>query len=192
MELDEIFEHSWQLLERGVQNPKSGFHWPVMGTLHDGGRDLGLRTVVLREADRNRRQLICYTDVRASKVKDLRENSRCVWHGYDGKERVQLRLTGHASLHYEDHISHHYWNQDGYKGRPLYQAITTPGTPAETHDETQQRDLTEHENGAGYQHFAVILAEINYIDYLRLRDEGQDRAAFHFVDEAWHPQWLVP
>lgn len=192
MTLEETWQACWELLQMGVSNPKSGFHWPVLGTLHRGGADLGLRTVVLRAADSESRQLVCYTDVRAMKVEDLRESSRCVWHAYDGQERVQLRLGGHATIHHRDDTSLYYWKRDGYQGRPLYQAITSPGAPMAAHAETQKRDTTPDEEGAGYQHFAVITATIGEIDYLKLRDDGQDRAGFMYENDVWRMQWLVP
>jgi hypothetical protein len=101
-------------------------------------------------------------------------------------------MRARAELHQGDELARQAWRRDGHQGRPLYQAWTTPGTAVASWEESQRKDEAPHEEGAGFPHFAVVVAYLQHIDYLQLLKDGQIRAGFTRQGEDWHGQWLVP
>jgi hypothetical protein len=98
-----VESQAWTLLVDGSRNPKDAFYTGTLGTL--GSLGPNLRTVVLRQADPQQRTTVCYSDVRAGKVAELLENPAISWLFWDDGRKVQLRLTGRATVHTNDALA---------------------------------------------------------------------------------------
>jgi pyridoxamine 5'-phosphate oxidase len=193
--LDGVLKEIWKMLARGAASYRDPFHWPVLGTTGKEGPHM--RCVILREFLRPDRVLVCHTDSRAAKVREISRVSKVSWLFYHPKRKVQLRISGHATLHVDDHFADRQWAGTKQPSRLNYCAIEPPGTPVESPssglpDFLVNKVPTLFETEAGRQHFAVISCRIDAIDWLVLRVLGNRRARFQWDETGMKAKWLVP
>lgn len=192
---EEILEHSWAMLAAGVADAADPFHTPVLGTVTPGG--CSLRTVVLRQASRPERLLICYSDRRAAKIREIRQNPRVSWLFYHPRQQVQLRLAGPATLHTGDDLTGREWAATRPASRRNYATVKAPGSPSREPtsglpEEWTLNSPTPAESEAYRPNFAVIACRVDVMDWLRLRAEGHQRARFTWHGDRLSATWLVP
>lgn len=196
LSLHQTEAEAWQLLVNGSQNPKDGFYTGVLGTQTATG--VSLRTVVLREADPVEKTLICYSDVRAAKVQEIRQQARVSYLFWDSEKKIQLRLTGKAAIHASDPLAHKYWEGTSLSNRRSYLAIATPGAqqlkPSSGLPEgLDSREPTQEESERGKSNFAVIITHIEQIDWLFLNNNGHRRASFTYqTGKLISLSWITP
>jgi hypothetical protein len=193
--LDGVLKHIWKMLDRGAANYRDPFHWPVLGTIGQEGPDM--RCVILRQFSISDRLLVCHTDARAAKVRAISNFSKVSWLFYHPKKKVQLRITGHATLHANDHFADRQWAGTKLSSRLNYCAIEPPGTPIESPssglpDFLLNKVPTLFETEKGRQHFAAISCRIDAIDWLVLRVMGNRRARFEWDSAGLNAKWLIP
>lgn len=159
--------------------------------------DINAYTVVLREAYLDDRTLVFYTDVRSKKVDEIQRDNRLTVVAYSHDERLQIILKGKAVIHHHNEIAKQYWRKNGFKGRKSYLAHPAPST---TIDEPADglaylnTDIFEDTDIAGYDNFAVVKLNIEYLEYVKLNREGNRRAKFELdiVSNSWQGRWLIP
>ena len=194
--LTDVERQAWTLLTDGSRNPKDAFYTGTLGTLSPEGPSL--RTVVLRGADPQQRTTVCYSDVRAGKVAELLANPAVSWQFWDDGRKVQLRLTGRATVHTGDALADGHWQLTSPSNRRSYLAGPAPGTaqPFPTSGlpaGLDTREPTEAESAAGRPHFAVIVTQVERLEWLWLARGGHRRAAFRYAEtELAEATWLVP
>ena len=125
--LEEILENTWRMLEKGAARSDDPFHWPVLGTVVNDG--CSLRTVILRQANSEDRTLVCHTDSRAPKVEEIRNQQHISWLFYHPEKKIQVRISGHATLHDDDSFADRQWADSSVTSRLNYCASHPPGTP---------------------------------------------------------------
>lgn len=183
-DLEATRQTAFALLARGVADRRSPFHTPVLGTVgHDG--QPRLRTLVLRGFDAPTRTLRLHTDRRAGKVADIAAEPRVSLLGYDPGQRVQMRVEGRASLHFEDAVADAGWAASRDFSRMCYAIEPAPG------EAIAAPPPAPLDPAAGRANFAVILLCFNRLEWLWLAAGGHQRALFTWGDT---PQaaWLVP
>ncbi len=194
--LPDVERQAWTLLADGSQNPKDAFYTGTLGTL--GAAGPSLRTVVLRGVDPPQRNTVCYSDVRAGKVTELLDNPAVSWLFWDDGRKVQLRLTGRATVHTDDALADGHWQATRPSNRRSYLAGPAPGTaqPFPTSglpDGLDTREPTDAESAAARPHFAVIVTQVEYVEWLWLARSGHRRAAFRYAGTGLADStWLVP
>ena len=193
--LDGVLKEIWKMLDRGAANYHDPFHWPVLGTTGKGGPQM--RCVIFREFLLPDRILVCHTDARAAKVREISEDLNVSWLFYHPKRKVQLRISGHATLHVDDLFADRQWAATKLTSRLNYCATAPPGTPLESPssglpDFLVNKVPTLFETAAGRRHFAAISCRIDAIDWLVLRVSGNRRACFHWDETGMNAKWLVP
>ena len=193
--LEDVLEGIWRMLDRGVSHYRDPFHWPVLGTAGSKGPEL--RCVILREFSRSDRVLVCHTDARAAKVREIARHSKISWLFYHPQKKVQLRITGHATLHADDDFADRQWAASRLSNRLNYLATEPPGTPIDSPssgwpDFLRHRAPTLLDTERGRQHFAAIACRIDAIDWLVLRLSGNRRARFQWDAAGLHANWRVP
>lgn len=191
----DILATIWQMLADGVRDRDDPFHTPVIGTV--GAQGCNMRTVVLREVDPADRLLMCHTDTRSGKMNDMRQHPRSSWLFYHPGAKIQVRLTGQATIHTTDEIAEQAWERTALLSRRCYcgeapglvKDAPASGLPDTLHD----REPTEAESAVGRPHFAVIRCQIDWIDWLQLHFAGHRRAQFMW-DEQDRPTatWMTP
>lgn len=193
--LEGALHEIWIMLERGVTRSNDPFHWPVLGTTGESGASV--RCVILRQFMLPERILVCYTDARAEKVKDIARSPHVSWLFYHPKRKVQLRISGRAILHGDDSFADERWLSTPRSNRINYCSTQPPSTTIDK-PSTGLPDLVtdkvpallDTEKGRGQ--FMAIACRIDTLDWLRLSILGNRRARFQWDENRLHATWLSP
>lgn len=185
----------WDRLEEGAAAAGSPFHTGVLGTTEEGAPRL--RTVVLRSADRAAGVLICHTDVRSAKVRQLEGGGPVAWLFYDPERRVQLRVQGTGTVHRGDRLAAERWSATSVGSRRCYLVEPGPGTVLGQPGSTLPPGLRGRrplpgETAPGLRNFAVITARVELMDRLELTADGHRRARFRRRGDGWERHWIAP
>ena len=190
-------ERSWRLLETAVADPASPARTPVLISVDADGLAQG-RTVVLRDFNRQQRQLKVYTDVRSAKVAQLRAQPGCTLVGYQPDPMIQLRLNMRAVIHHDNELTRDAWTLMPGPNRCNY--LTDPDPGSLSVEPTDGRPVitaesvpTQKENEIAYSHFSVIVFTVNELEWLYLPRRGHRRAQFIWDDaDSLQSHWLIP
>jgi pyridoxamine 5'-phosphate oxidase len=193
--LGDILDEIWLMLEKGATRSDDPFHWPVLGTAAKEG--CSLRTVILRQVNTSNRTLVCHTDARSEKVQEIMNDSHTGWLFYHPPKKIQVRISGHSTLHAHDPYADQQWADTSITSRLNYCASQAPGTPIDKPtsglpDFLLNKIPTLLETEIGRQHFMAIEVAINSIDWLILKITGNRRARFEWVEGRLRATWLVP
>jgi 3-hydroxyisobutyrate dehydrogenase len=193
--LDGVLKEVWKMLTRGATHFNDPFHWPVLGTTGSNGSSL--RTVILRDFVAADRILVCHTDARAEKIREIKKSPSVSWLFYHPKRKVQLRISGQATLHTDDQFAEAQWAATKLTSRLNYCATEAPGTTIEKPssglpDFLLKKIPTLLETQHGRNHFMAIACRIESMDWLRLSTMGNQRARFEWNEDGLHATWLVP
>jgi 3-hydroxyisobutyrate dehydrogenase len=192
---EEILETAWEMLACGASVSRDPFHTPVLGTI--GPDNCNLRTVVLRGVFPEERVLMCHTDLRSGKIRDIRQNPRVSWLFYHPQQKVQLRLAGQATIHTADELADRQWAATKLMSRRCYSAPDGPGTASDEPSSglpefLKNRSPTPAESELGRKKFAVIRCRIDFLDWLFLRARGHRRAQFFWKENTVASKWVTP
>lgn len=182
--LPAIRDALWGELAAAALDKAHAWHTPVLATTD--GTLADARTVVLREVDAETKQLRFYTDGRTAKVAQLRRQpvgTLLLWSpqiGWQLRCRVRLELepSGLATSSRWARVKLSPAVQDYLSPLAPGTAIASPASPAASvRDATVTRD-----------HFAVVTAHVQAVDWLELHPLGHRRARF----DAGGATWLQP
>lgn len=195
--LESVLRHVWDEVEAAAAAPDHPYRHLTFGTVRDRTPDL--RTVVLRRVDVDERVLQFHSDRRTRKVKDVRENERVAWHGWNPDTREQIRLRGTATVHLDDDVAMEMWETQSLESRALYVRPATPGSELDEPEDglrpdVKTKSLSQDDVAEGRQHFAAIRTTIHEIEWLHLHPEGHYRARFKHQSggEEFDGTWVVP
>lgn len=193
--LEAVLHQAWQMLARGVTHFNDPFHCPVLGTT--GKHGSRLRTVILRQFILTERMLVCHADARSEKVRDITHSPNVCWLFYHPKRKIQLRLSGPATLHADDAFADEQWAATKATSRLNYCAIEPPGTPIDKPssglpDFLLHKVPTLFESERGRKNFIAIACRVESMDWLMLRVLGNRRAQFDWDENGLHATWLIP
>lgn len=191
--LADLEKDCWIRLVNGAVKGRDPFHLPAVANFSDG--DISLRTVVLRKALPEERELRFHTDTRSPKWKALQVNPVISALFYDASARIQLRVKGKAVLYFNDAITADAWDKTNLSSRRCY---LTPFTPSDFSDiptsglplHIEQEEFTVEESEAGKEHFGVVGIKVESIDWVWLNHAGHRRAFFDYVKGEY--RWMVP
>jgi hypothetical protein len=183
------------MLHRGVTRFNDPFHWPVLGTTGQSGSRL--RTVILRQFLLKERILVCHTDARADKVQEISQTAQVCWLFYHPKRKIQLRISGPATLHADDEFAEEQWASAKITSRLNYCATQAPGTPVDRPssglpDFLRNKVAGLIESESGRKNFMAIAGRIESLDWLRLDVLGNRRARFDWDEKRLNATWLIP
>ena len=193
--LDGVLNESWKMLGRGASHFNDPFHWPVLGTT--GKEGASLRCVILREFLLPDRMLVCHSDARAGKVQEISGSAKVSWLFYHPQKKVQLRISGQATIHADDQFADEQWAAAKAPSRLNYCAIEPPGTPVDN-PSSGLPDLLGRKVPAllntekGRHNFVAIACRIDSMDWLILRVLGNRRARFDWDETGLNAGWLIP
>ena len=173
-----IHQSCWDQL--GLAARHKSHAWRVMGLATLDGERADLRSVVLREVDAAVRQLIFFTDARSPKVAQVQTQPQATLLAWSDTLGWQLRLRVRLTVAISGLVVSSRWAR--LKMTPAahdYLSPLPPGTPVERYlPERGSRD-----------HFAVLTAEVEGIDWLELHADGHRRALF---DADGRGHWVTP
>jgi hypothetical protein len=186
--LPTLLTQVWTKLGQACNDTVDPWHTPVLGTLN--GNRPALRTMVIRAVESTSRNLVCYSDIRAAKVRQMLDYPVAEWLFYDTQQGVQLRASGKTTVHNQNHVTKAAWKSKPVMNHLPYVSPLPPGTGLPASLPSNLPDLKEHE--LAYQNFAVIVTTIHLFDLLLLGESKDRRAAFSWDGEQFSPTWMVP
>lgn len=194
--LDLILDQCFTLLAAGAKSRKSAFHTPAVASIDCSGSPTQ-RIMVLRHVDREQNMLRFHTDSRSPKCTQVEADQRVCVLGYDPELAVQLRLQGVARVHRDSIVSDTAWRQSTAFARRCYMAEAAPGSPvghaaSGLPNWVEGQQPTDEQLAPARDNFAVIMVQINRIDWLHLANSGHRRAIFDRNGNRWHGTWCVP
>ncbi len=146
----------------------------------DANGEADARSVVIREVDVDRRELVFFTDARSPKVAQFAANPKGTLVMWSADLGWQLRLKVNLSVETAGLAVSSRWARLKMKPAAFdYLSPLPPGTPLE-------HPVPERGSRG---HFAVVTLHVQSIDWLGLRAEGQRRALFAPPAAA---RWLQP
>jgi pyridoxamine 5'-phosphate oxidase len=191
--LDNVLAKSWEMLQDAKQGRTGSRYITVCNFAKSYPNAY---TVVLRDVEPADHQLIFYTDQRSEKVQQIRDNPNLTAVYYDDATHIQLILQAEAAINYQNGIAKEHWQQSGFKGRRSYLAQQAPSSVL-----TEEGDGLEYlrskkfddDDPAGFENFAVVILNVNFLEYLQLHREGNRRARFTVKPHSgWMGEWIVP
>jgi pyridoxamine 5'-phosphate oxidase len=191
-------DHAWTLIKAGAKDRRSAFHTPVVSTIGLNNAPQS-RVLVLRTANKEARELKFNTDLRSPKVAEIEANPNMSVLLYDSETKIQLRLSGQAQIQSQGTEVNAVWLATDRFARRCYMAESAPssvsGRPTSGLPEsTEGRKPEEAELIPARANFALLLFEVQKIDWLYLAAKGHRRAVFHYdiAAQSWLGDWAVP
>lgn len=197
-DLDSVLADVWQRLGRATKDRRAAMHTPVVATIgHDGAPSQ--RVMVLRAFDRASATLRFHTDARAAKVEQVGTGGPVSVLCYDPGAKRQFRLSGTVRIETDTPAADQAWAEATLFAKRCYLADPAPGTVSHSPVSGLPPDIEgrkpddENEVAPGRANFALLMAEIDAIEFLHLAHTGHRRAVFRTSgDGSWQGQWLVP
>ena len=185
--LDEIARH----LARGASDRRSPVHTPVVATA-----DADARVMVLRDFDATSWTLRFHTDARAPKVGVVGSDPRIGVLAYDRAQKVQLRLRGKGRILSEGEQVDKAWQASDNFARRCYLGEgpgaasdePTSGLP----EAFEGVEPTDAQIVPGRANFAILLVELQVLDWFHLAHTGHRRARFERFGTGWEGHWIAP
>lgn len=193
--LDDVLKTAWNLLYRAAVSRNDPMRTPVLATVMEGQPHQ--RTIVLRKVDTVQNQLYFFSDLRAPKVTQLRQNPSCNVLFWDPRKKVQIEAQAIGQIFHQAPINEAFWKQINVGGRTSYAATQSPGTPIEKGQTylpaawNTEMDIKDTESA--YSHFAVLELTVQQLDVLHLHQAGHQRCLFKKMSTGdWQKDWVVP
>ena len=179
---DEIRQRIWQELQRATQDRHSEWRTPVLATADRQGAP-DARTVVLRHADAKLSRLHIYTDRRSPKVAALAEQPSAMLVFWSKRLSWQLRVRVHISVQTAGPQVDAVWDrvrQSAAAGD--YLSAAPPGDVLPDHLPGGQ---ALPEDPTRPHHLAILVAQVQEMDWLELARSGHRRALLGADTWAW-------
>jgi 3-hydroxyisobutyrate dehydrogenase len=191
--LEDLEKDCWLRLVNGAIKSRDPFHTPCVATI-DGG-EVNMRTVVLRKALPNLRELRFHTDIRSKKWKELTINNSISSLFYDASSRIQLRVKGKAVLHFNNDITEEAWSKTALSSRRCYLTNESPSSfssipTSGLTEKIEQENFTLEESEVGKEHFGIVAIQVESMEWLWLHHAGHRRALFNYALDSYN--WMIP
>ena len=189
---NELTELAWRFIVQACTQRRHPFHTPTLSTLSERGPES--RCVILRYADPNAWELRANADVRSPKAQELQSDPRCTWLFYSFPDHLQVRCYGRTQIHHLDDVAAEAWQKSQLLSRRCYLAPMSPSTVLDQPNsnllpELTDREPTEEEAQAGFANFSVMRCQVEQMDILSLRFDGNVRIQ---VTPNSNPIWIAP
>ena len=170
--LAEIEQALWAELGRALHERGHAWRTLALATVEcsaEGQARAAARSVVLRDVQASRRQVLFYTDTRSVKVVQLQQQPHGTLLAWSPALSWQLRLEVSLTVAAEGLEVSSRWAQVQLSpGAQDYMAALPPGTPV-------GQFAPERSSRA---HFGVVTAQVTAMDWLELHASGHRRARF--------------
>jgi len=166
----------WRELEKAVHAHAGAHAWRVGVLATRDGEEADARSVVLRELDLEKRELLIYADARSAKLAQIAAHPQGMLVLWSEELGWQLRLQVQLSVATSGLGVSSRWAQ--IKLTPAahdYLSPLPPGSPLAR--PTPERGSREH--------FAVMTALVQSVDWTELHADGHRRARFDAAGQRW-------
>ena len=185
-EISQTLESANLILTNAVENAKTIFHTLAVSSIDDN--QIATRVMVLREFNLKERYIRFHTDYRAAKIDHYSENNSASVLGYDPNLKIQIKLQGSMSIHYNDHVTQAAWEGSTTRSKKCY---SVKGGSTLKISDPKEYDLKDGNIEDGYINFAVLKFSFDSLEFLHLKSSGH-RRALHSWKEEFESSWLVP
>ncbi|WP_010229740.1 pyridoxamine 5'-phosphate oxidase family protein [Gillisia marina] len=180
--LNDLFQEAWKTLNVAASGKEHPFNFCTLATI---GKNASVRqrTVILRGLTEEK-SLLFYTDLRSTKIKQIKNNSNANCLFYDPKTQLQLILKGKIFVHTDDDIWEEHKDKIDGKAINNYNTLLPPGKPIKNPLKVERT----HRLHFGLLEFIPIRME-----YLKLKEDSNHlRARFRLDEGIWKQTFLVP
>ena len=184
--LEDTLNAADSILTSAVDNSKTLFHTLVVSSFD--GNNISSRVMVLREFNLKDRKMRFHTDYRAPKIAHFSKISTATVLGYDPELKIQIKLQGQITSHYNDEITKLAWDGSTSRSKKCY---SVKGGSSKEIDDPEAFDINDFEVEEGYKNFSVLIFNFNSLEFLYLKSSGH-RRAIHRWDNIYTSSWLVP
>ena len=185
-EISQTLESADLILNNAVENAKTLFHTLAVSSIDNN--QIATRVMVLREFNLKERYIRFHTDYRAAKIDHYSENNSASVLGYDPSLKIQIKLQGSISVHYNDYLTQAAWEGSTTRSKKCY---SVKGGSTLQISDPKEYDLKDGNIEDGYMNFAVLKFSFNNLEFLHLKSSGH-RRALHSWNESFTSTWLVP
>ena len=185
-EISQTLESADLILNNAVENAKTLFHTLAVSSIDNN--QIATRVMVLREFNLKERYIRFHTDYRAAKIDHYSENNSASVLGYDPNLKIQIKLQGSISVHYNDYLTQAAWEGSTTRSKKCY---SVKGGSTLQISDPKEYDLKDGNIEDGYMNFAVLKFSFNNLEFLHLKSSGH-RRALHSWNESFTSTWLVP
>ena len=178
-------------LSEGASDRKSLMHTPVIATA-----DADARVMVLRACDPDTWTLRLHTDARSPKCAAIGQGAPVGALFYDQPAKVQIRVRGTGRIETDTPLADAGWAESTNFAKRCYLGegpgatsdVPTSGLPewAEGIQPTDEQITPAREN------FAILLIELEQLDWFYLANSGHIRAQFSRYGDEWEGRWVAP
>jgi pyridoxine/pyridoxamine 5'-phosphate oxidase len=193
-DLSATLEHAWKLLDSGTKDRRSGFHAPVVASIGLDGSPQQ-RTMILRKVEVGNRQLRLKTDIRSTKLQEIKASPAVSVLAYSVADKVQLRMTGVARLDASSALADAVWSAMRDQSRVAYAQPAIPGATIKAPEAyVPPLELRASEPAAvtAREHFCLLHVEITSLEWVYLHLHGNRRAHFCWPNGVLESRWLAP
>ena len=184
---NDIFSNQWNQLELAVKDAKHNYHLFALSTIDANSPDL--RTVVLRNVNKNKYSISFHTDIRSPKFKQITKNPNVSVLFYDVQARTQIRMIGTASICGDEDMLKSLWGKLSKESKDCYMGEVPPSGPL--HGRTTINKIKETNPDDGYNNFARVTIHVSKMDVLLLHHLGHRRIEFKLDGKKPVHQWLA-
>lgn len=190
--LDDVKADLVQRLTTAASDRRSTMHVPAVVT-----SDVDARGMVLREFSSDNWFLRFHTDMRAPKVAAIKADPRMAVLFYDKAAKIQIRVRGTGRVLRDDPMTQAAWGKGTNFARRCYLG-EGPGVVSERPtsglpDEFEGHEPSDEQLVPARANFAVLLVELDELDWLYLAHTGHVRAQFSRTDSGdWQGRWVSP
>jgi pyridoxamine 5'-phosphate oxidase len=131
-------------------------------------------------------------------INDLTLNDSISWLFYSSRHRLQIRLGGKAQILTDTPLVRESWNKTLERSAKTYMTTLAPstivaGATTGLSPEYELREPTRAESAEAVGNFAVVVTQVNWMEWLWLNKKGHRRAQFVYNDDlTFKGDWLVP
>ena len=176
--LAEVETAVWRELAQAVRVKDHAWNLAVLASVDGPGADA--RSVVLRDLDEATRTLLMYTDARSPKAAQLAAHPQGTLVLWSPTLGWQLRLRVAMTLETSGLRVSSRWAR--LKLTPAAQDYLSPLPPGALLDVAAPEVVPERQSR---EHFAVLAAQVQSVDWLDLHPQGHRRALFSAAGAAW-------
>jgi pyridoxamine 5'-phosphate oxidase len=177
----DIRQQIWKELGRASQDRHHAWRTPVLATTGSDGT-VNARTVVLREVDAPHQTFRIYTDWRSLKFSELIHEPNALFVFWSARLNWQLRVRVSVTTHTTGPQVDDLWERVRQSAAATdYLGPAAPGSPRPDPHSDSTVDQATH-------HFALLIAQVQEMDWLELSRDGHRRA--RLLADDW--QWLTP
>jgi hypothetical protein len=165
----------WDELTRATHEREHGWRIMTLATVESGRAEA--RSVILRETDPAGHRLVFFTDDRSPKLQQIQAHPKGTLLAWCPRLSWQIRLRVLLTRETDPHLALSRWAR--LRLSPAAQDYLSPLAPGEPLSE-----ITSEERGSR-EHFAMVNAQIESLDWLELHPDGHRRAVFDAADGRW-------